>query len=76
LLPAGTVVAHKTGEVDDSKNDCGIVYARDRAYVFCAFTRENADRRWVADNEALNTVAELSRIVYDTLIPTRPQDKN
>lgn len=71
LLPAGTVVAHKTGEVDDSKNDCGIVYARERAYVFCAFTRENTDRRWVADNEALQTVAELSRLVYDTLIPAR-----
>ena len=69
LLPAGTIVAHKTGEVDDAKVDCGLVYARERAYVFCAFTRENADRRWVADNEALNTIAELSRLVYDTLIP-------
>ena len=71
FLPPGTTVAHKTGEVDDSKNDCGIVYARERAYVFCAFTRENTDRRWVAENEALQTVAELSRLVYDTLIPAR-----
>jgi beta-lactamase class A len=68
LLPPGTAVAHKTGEVDASKNDCGIVYAREHPYVFCALTNENADRRWVADNEALVLVAELSRLVYDTLV--------
>jgi beta-lactamase class A len=67
LLPPGTVVAHKTGEVDATKNDCGIVYAKDHPYVFCALTTDNADRRWVADNEALITVAELSRLVYDAL---------
>lgn len=71
LLPAGTVVAHKTGEVDDSKNDCGVVYAPNRPYVVCLFTRENSDRRWVADNEALVTGAELSRMIYDAIVSRR-----
>ena len=72
LLPTGTTVAHKTGEVDDSRNDCGIVYAQQQpAYVFCAFTRENVDRRWVLDNEAAVLIAELSRAVYDKLIPPK-----
>jgi beta-lactamase class A len=68
LLPPGTAVAHKTGEVDATKNDCGIVYAKDHPFVLCALTNENADRRWVADNEALVLVAELSRLVYDSLV--------
>lgn len=67
LLPPGTAVAHKTGEVDATRNDCGIVYARDHPFVFCALTNENADRRWVADNQALVLVAELSRLVYDAV---------
>jgi beta-lactamase class A len=67
LLPPGTTVAHKTGEVDDSRNDCGIVYAPQREYVFCAFSRENQDRRWTLDNEAAVLIAELSRLVYDAL---------
>src|SRR5262245_4572011 len=65
LLPPGTSVAHKTGEVDDARNDCGLVYAPQREYVFCAFTRENQDRRWTLDNEATVLIAELSRLVYD-----------
>ena len=70
LLPPGTTVAHKTGEVDDSRNDCGIVTGpQQRAWVFCAFTRENVDRRWTFDNEAAVLIAELSRVVYDALVP-------
>jgi beta-lactamase class A len=68
LLPPGTRVAHKTGEVDDSRNDCGIVSAQQREYVFCAFTRENQDRRWTFDNEAAVLIADLSRLVYDAMI--------
>ncbi len=71
LLPPGTTVAHKTGEVDDSRNDCGIVFAPEREYVFCALTRENVDRRWSFDNEALVLIAELSRFVYDGLTVKR-----
>jgi beta-lactamase class A len=67
LLPPGTTVAHKTGEVDDSRNDCGLVLVPEHEYVFCALTRENVDRRWSFDNEALVLIAELSRFVYDAL---------
>jgi beta-lactamase class A len=68
LLPPEATVAHKTGEVDDTRNDCGIVYAKNHDFVFCALTRENQDKRWVSDNAALITIAELARMVYDALV--------
>ncbi|MGH7466647.1 MAG: serine hydrolase [Longimicrobiales bacterium] len=67
LLPPGTVVAHKTGEVAESRNDCGIVYAAQHEFVFCAFTRENVDQRWTLENEAALLIAQLARLVYDAL---------
>src|SRR5262245_11458180 len=67
LLPPETSVAHKTGEVDETRNDCGIVYVKDHDFVFCALTKDNEDKRWVYDNAALVLIAELSRMVYDAL---------
>ncbi len=52
-------------------NDCGIVFAPQREYVLCAFSRENVDRRWTLDNEAAVLIAELSRLVYDALTARR-----
>lgn len=71
-LPEGTVVANKTGELNEVKHDCGIVYARARDYVLCIMTRDNADRRWVLDNEALLLGADLSRLVHEYLMATPP----
>ena len=68
MLPPGVTVAHKTGEVDETRNDCGVVYAKDHDFVFCALTRENEDKRWVYDNAALLVIAELARMVYDALV--------
>ena len=65
----GTVVAHKTGEVNASRHDCGIVYADGRDYVICIMTDENEDRSWRLDNEALLLGADLSRIVHGALVP-------
>lgn len=79
-LPAGVVVAHKTGSVSASRNDCGIVYAprgegRDifdppdpgsRDYVLCVFTTGNADHGWQpVDNAAETLIGELSRMVWE-----------
>lgn len=57
-LPTGVVVAHKTGSVSATRNDCGIVYAQrprgkgisdppapgGRDYVICVYTDKNEDR--------------------------------
>ena len=83
-LPAGAVVAHKTGSVDASRNDCGIVFAprpegKDifdppapggRDYVLCVFTTNNEDQSWKpVDNAAEVLIGELSRIVWQALEP-------
>ena len=79
-LPAGVVVAHKTGSVSATRNDCGIVYVPrprgstiadppppgGRDYVLCVFTDRNQDTSWrPVDNEAEVLIGELSRIVWE-----------
>jgi beta-lactamase class A len=83
-LPAGVVVAHKTGSVSATRNDCGIVYAQrprgagifdppvpgGRDYVICVYTNENEDRGWQpVDNAAEVLIGDLSRIVWEALEP-------
>jgi beta-lactamase class A len=72
LLPPGTVVAHKTGSVNASKTDAGIIYVQDPAdkkkthpVALCVLTDGNKDQRWAADNEAQVTIAKIARAVYD-----------
>jgi hypothetical protein len=72
FLPPGTVVAHKTGSVNASKTDAGIIYVPDPAdkkkshpVAVCVLTDGNEDRRWVLDNAAQVTIAKIAKEVYD-----------
>lgn len=67
LLPSAVTVAHKTGKLDASRSDCGIVYNAGRDYVLCIFTKENQDRSWRMDTEARVTIGELARMVHEGL---------
>ena len=69
LLPPGIAVAHKTGKLDASRSDCGIVYNPGRDYVLCIFTKDNVDRSWRVDTEARVTMGELARLVHQGLNP-------
>lgn len=64
-LPRGTVVAHKTGSVDASKTDAGIIYTKGGPVAVCVLTDANEDRRWVADNSAQVLMGKIAREVYD-----------
>jgi beta-lactamase class A len=64
-LPAGTVVAHKTGSVNASKTDAGIIYTKSGPVVVCVLTDGNEDQRWVADNAAQVLIGKIARTVYD-----------
>lgn len=61
-------VANKTGEINASRNDCGIVYGRGRDFALCVFTKENRDQSWTLHNRAEALIGELARIVYDGLV--------
>jgi beta-lactamase class A len=72
FLPPGTAVAHKTGSVNASKTDAGIIYVPDPAdkkkthpVALCVLTDENEDKRWVPDNAGQVTIARIAREVYD-----------
>lgn len=69
-MPADTKVAHKTGEDSDVRNDVAIVYnPKGRDYVLAIFTKENEDRSWRLDNDAMVMNGELARIVQTALNP-------
>ena len=66
----GVRAPHKTGGTDQVRTECALFYLQSRV-VACVFTRENADTRWVLDNEAQVTMARLGKAVVDAW-PRRP----
>lgn len=86
-LPSGVVVAHKTGSVSATRNDCGIVFTQRprgktifdspeagmRDYVVCVYTNENEDRGWQpVDNAAEVLIGDLSLIIWKVMNPAPP----
>lgn len=65
LLPAGTVVAHKTGSVNASKTDAGILYLKSGPVALCVLTDMNDDVRWTSDNAAQVLIGKIAKVVYD-----------
>ena len=59
-LPAGTPVAHKTGEITAVSHDAAIIYPPGRKpYVLVVLTRGIAD-----GNKSSKLIADLSEIIY------------
>lgn len=61
LLPKETIIANKTGELEGIEHDAGIVYGR-APYILTIMTEHLPD-----EAAGRQTIAELSRLVYDTL---------
>jgi beta-lactamase class A len=59
LLPPGTRVAHKTGELPGLTHDVGIVYAPSGPFVLAVLTE------WHGGHLPHAAIARLSRLVYD-----------
>jgi beta-lactamase class A len=60
-LPAGTPVAHKTGQITGHLHDAAIVYPKQRgAYVLVVLTRGIEDEK-----VARSLIADVSRLVYE-----------
>jgi beta-lactamase class A len=53
-----TRAAHKDGEVDRARTECTLWYLRTRV-IACVFTKDNADTRYVIDNEAQVAMAHM-----------------
>ena len=65
FLPASVAVAHKTGSVNASKTDAGILYLKSGPVAVCVLTDGNKDVRWVADNAAQVLIGKIARAAYD-----------
>jgi beta-lactamase class A len=65
LLPAGTVVAHKTGSINAARTDAGILYLKSGPVAVCVLTAENEDQSWRADNAGNLLCAKVAKEVYD-----------
>ena len=63
LLPAGTIVAHKTGSVNASKTDAGILYLKSGPVALCVLTDKNDDVRWTPDNAAQVLIGKIAKEV-------------
>jgi beta-lactamase class A len=75
-LPEELVVAHKTGEVDASRNDCGILYTPAAPIAVCVMTRENPFHDYLPDNPANVLMARIGRAVfrhYNPGVPLPPE---
>jgi D-alanyl-D-alanine carboxypeptidase (penicillin-binding protein 5/6) len=72
LLPTGTKVAHKTGSVDHSRTDAGIIETPSGPIAYCILTDKNKDRRWTDDNEGDRFCAETGAAIYKYF---NPKDK-
>lgn len=65
LLPAKTVVAHKTGSVSDARTDAGIITTPAGPVAVCVLTAENEDKTFRPDNAGNVLCAKIAKEVYD-----------
>jgi beta-lactamase class A len=68
----GVRAAHKTGATDAVRTECSLFHLASRVAV-CVLTKENADRRWVIDNEAQVTMARMGEAIVKAWGPAPPR---
>ena len=64
LLPAGTKVAHKTGSVNLTRTDAGVMETPAGPIAFCILTHNNKDQSWGEKNEGDLLCANIGSAVY------------
>ena len=60
----GLTVPHKTGATDQVRTECALFPLQSRV-VACVLTKENADQRWLIDNEAQVTIGNMGRVIAE-----------
>jgi beta-lactamase class A len=69
----GARAAHKDGETDQVRAECTLWYLRNRV-VACVMTKDNQDQRWIIDNEAQLTMANMGLAIINAFggVPPAP----
>jgi beta-lactamase class A len=68
---SGLAVPHKTGETDSVRTECALFRLQSRV-VACTLTKQNADTRWVVDNEAQVALGKIGEAIMRTW-PRKPE---
>jgi beta-lactamase class A len=68
----GLTVPHKTGATDQVRTECALFPLQSRVAA-CVLTKENADQRWLIDNEAQVTMANMGRAIASAW-PRKPAE--
>ncbi|HEY2376878.1 MAG TPA: serine hydrolase [Gemmatimonadaceae bacterium] len=68
---SGLAVPHKTGATDSVRTECALFRLQSRV-VACALTKQNADTRWVVDNEAQLALGKIGEAILRTW-PRKPE---
>lgn len=69
FLPSGTVIAHKTGSVNEARTDAGIIFSAGGPIALCVLTAKNEDKSWTADNAGNRLCATVAREVFSHFNP-------
>jgi beta-lactamase class A len=69
----GARAAHKDGETDQVRTECTLWYLRNRV-IACVLTKDNKDQRWIVDNEANLTLANMGLAIINAFggVPPAP----
>lgn len=65
----GSAIADKIGALDDVRNDVALIYSKAGPIVISAFTYDNKDQTWIAENEAELLIARMAKQIVDTWSP-------
>ncbi|WP_446745695.1 serine hydrolase [Silvibacterium acidisoli] len=70
-LPGATEesIANKTGSLEAVRNDVGAVSTKQGMVVISAFTYDNADHSWGAEQEGEITIAKIARVIIAAWSP-------
>jgi beta-lactamase class A len=74
FLPRGVTVAHKTGSVNSSRTDAGILYFPGGPVALVVLTDRNEDKSWTPDNAGNKTCADIARAVVDHYLDKTAKD--
>lgn len=65
----GDSIANKTGSLEAVRNDVAAISTKGGMVVMSAFTFDNADRSWGAEQEGELTIARLARVIIEAWSP-------
>ena len=64
-----SAIADKVGSLDKVRNDVALVFTRSGPIVISAFTYDNQDQSWIAENQAEQLIAHMAKAIVDAWAP-------